>query len=113
MDNRYRDSPVAYICSPYFGDIRHNTEMAKRYSRLAVDRGWVPITPHLWLPGFISEESERELALGVGLRLLELCHEIWVCGDTISEGMRREIAHAVNTGIPVKFVKEEELNVRN
>lgn len=111
MDIKIRDSPVVYICSPYSGDIRRNTEMARRYSRLAVDRGRVPITPHLWLPGFIPEESERELALGIGLRLLDLCDEVWACGDTISEGMRREIAHAANTGIPVKYVKEEELYV--
>lgn len=113
METRNRDSPVVYICSPYSGNTRRNTEMARRYSRHAIDRGCIPLTPHLWLPGILSEETERELALAVDLRLLDRCDELWVCGDVISEGMRREIDHAVEAGIPVKSIKEEELHVCN
>ena len=111
MDTRNRDSPVVYICSRYSGNIERNTDLARRYSRLAVERGYVPLTPHLLLPQFLSEETERGLALGAGLRLLDMCQELWVCGDRISEGMKREIEHAHATGIPVRYVKEGDTNV--
>lgn len=38
-----RDSPIVYICSKYSGDTAHNAEMARRYSRLAVERGRIPL----------------------------------------------------------------------
>ena len=47
VEIRNKDSPVVYICSPYSGDVERNTEMARRYSRYAIDNGYVPITPHL------------------------------------------------------------------
>ena len=108
-----RDSPIVYICSRYRGDIAHNMAMARRYSRYAADRGCVPLTPHLWLPQFLSEETERDLAIGMDLRLLERCDELWVCGDEISEGMAAEIAHAEETGIPFRHIPEEALYVRD
>ena len=106
-----RDSPIVYICSKYSGDVRRNTEMARRYSRLAVDRGCIPLTPHLLLPQFMSEETERELAISIDLRFLSLCQELWVCGNEVSAGMRREITEAAAIGLPVRYIKEEEINV--
>ena len=58
---RYR--PLVYICSPYSGDTEGNTEKARRYSRFAADAGTIPIAPHLLFPQFLSEETERELAM--------------------------------------------------
>ena len=55
--------PLVYICSPFSGDIEGNTEKARKYSRFAVDEGAVPLAPHLLLPQFMSEKSERELAM--------------------------------------------------
>ena len=68
MDTRNRDSPVVYICSRYSGNIERNTDLARQYSRLAVERGCVPLTPHLLLPQFLSEETEREKAISLDLR---------------------------------------------
>ena len=61
MKIRNKDSPIVYIASPYAGDVKRNAEMARRYSRYAIDQGCIPITPHLWLPGILSEATEREL----------------------------------------------------
>ena len=113
METRNKDSPVVYICSPYSGDVERNTEMARLYSRYAIDNGYVPITPHLWLPSILSEETERELAISLDLRLLDLVSELWVCGDTVSEGMTREIDHAAEAGIPVMIFEEEKFHVRD
>ena len=49
---------LVYICSPYSGDVKTNTEKAKDYCRFAVEKGNVPIAPHLLFPQFMDEESE-------------------------------------------------------
>ena len=105
--------PIVYICSPYSGDVDRNIEKACRYSRFAVEEGYVPITPHLWMPLFISEETEREMAISLDLRLIDVCSELWVCGDVISDGMRREMDYAAETGTIIQYIKEEDLYVRN
>ena len=101
--------PVIYVCSPYAGDIDRNTDRAKRCSRFVVDKGGIPLAPHLLFPQFMEEEKERELALFMDIVLLSKCSELWVFGDAITEGMRREIRYAQRKGKIVKFVGEEEL----
>ena len=49
--------PIVYICSPYAGDVATNVENARRYSRFAVDMGYIPIAPHLLFPQFLNEDS--------------------------------------------------------
>ena len=44
---------------------------------------------------------------------MDVCRELWVCGDVISDGMRREMAYAADIGIPIRHVKEEEIYVCN
>lgn len=107
-----RDSPIIYIASKYAGDTARNTKAARRYCRYAIDKGCIPIAPHLLLPQFLSDETERGLAIAIDLRLLSLCEELWACGG-ISEGMRREIDYAKKAGIPVRYIREEDIHVRN
>ena len=86
--------PLVYICSKYSGDTANNTEAAKRYSRFAVDSGAIPLAPHLLLPLYMKDESERGLALFMDMVFLSKCDEIWVFGDKISSGMQAEIDKA-------------------
>ena len=88
--------PLVYICSPYSGDIETNVEAAKRYSRLAVDKGFIPLTPHLLFPQFLDDDipEERELGLFFGNALMSKCSEVWVFGERISAGMESEIKRA-------------------
>lgn len=109
MDTRNKDSPMVYICSPYSGDIQRNTELARRYSRYAVNCGYIPLAPHLLLPQFISEKTERELAIRIGIQLLEKCQELWICGKRISEGMLCEIVRANEIGLKIRNIKEDEI----
>ena len=46
--------PIVYICSPYAGDIDANVDAARRYSRFAVEQGYIPIAPHLLFPQFLN-----------------------------------------------------------
>ena len=47
--------PLVYICSPYAGDVEENVKQAQKYSRFAVDQGYLPITPHLLFTQFLDD----------------------------------------------------------
>ena len=57
--------PIVYICSPYAGDIAGNVDAARRYSRFAVDKGYIPIAPHLLYPQFLDDADPDERELGI------------------------------------------------
>lgn len=82
-----------FVCSPYAGDIEKNIANAKKYAKYVIDEGHNPIVPHLYLPEILddSKPKERELGLELGIELLKTCEEIWVFGDVISNGMRKEL----------------------
>ena len=99
--------PIVYICSPYAGDVTANVENARRYSRFAVDAGYIPIAPHLLFPQFLSEETERELAIFMDLVLLGKCEQLWVFGGEVSDGMRREIGKAKQKNMTIRYFTED------
>lgn len=101
-----RYMPMVYICSAYSGDVEGNTEKARRYSRFAVDAGRIPIAPHLLLPQFMEEESERELAMFMDIAILSKCRELWVFGKPTA-GMLKEIAYAERKQMTIKYFNEE------
>ena len=88
--------PIVYICSPYAGDVEKSVEAAQRYSRFAVDKGYIPIAPHLLFPQFLNDRNpkERQLGLFFGNALMSKCSEVWVFGSRISAGMEDEIKRA-------------------
>lgn len=79
-----------YICSPYAGDIEANVVAARRYSRFAVDKGYIPIAPHLLFLKFLND-AEPELGLFFGNALMSKCSQIWAFGNRILSGMEAEI----------------------
>lgn len=99
--------PLVYICSPYSGNTEFNANNARIYSRFAVAKGAIPLAPHLLFPQFMSEEHERSLALFMGSVLLGKCKEVWVFGDTMSDGMKIEIAKAKKMGKVIRYFNEE------
>lgn len=101
---KYR--PIVYVCSPYSGDVVGNTEKARKYCRYAVDQGAIPIAPHLLLPQFMKEETERELAMFMDIAILSKCKELWVFGSPTA-GMQSEIAYAESKRMTIKYFEEE------
>lgn len=101
--------PIVYICSPYAGDIETNVANARRYSRFAVDKGYIPIAPHLLFPQFLndSDPNERELGLFFGNAIMSKCSEIWVFGSAISNGMAAEIKRARWKNYRLRYFTEE------
>ena len=88
--------PIVYICSPYAGDTESNIKAAQKYSRFAVDKGYIPVAPHLLFPQFMNDTNpaERKLSLFFGNALMSKCSEVWVFGERISAGMEAEIKRA-------------------
>lgn len=103
--NKKRYFPLVYICSPYSGDVNLNTENARKYSRYALDKGNIPIAPHLLFPQFMSEDNERELAMHFNYVLLGVCKEFWVFGEKITDGMNKEIEVARKRKMRIRYIR--------
>lgn len=104
---------LIYVCSPYSGDVERNVELAKKYSRYVVQAGHAPITPHLYLPSFIDEKTERNLAFQINCEILSGCDELWVFGGRITKGMRFEFNTAQELGKTIRIIEglyEEDLD---
>lgn len=99
--------PLVYICSPFSCDEEGNIAKAKKYSRFAVDAGVIPFAPHLLLPLYMKEETERELAMFMNMVFLGRCEELWVFGSVISEGMQMEIKKAQKKNMKIRYFTEE------
>jgi hypothetical protein len=109
---------LVFICSPYRADdddpleraktIQRNIQMARTGCRIAVERGFIPIAPHLYFPQFLREDTEREIGIGMGLHMLSMCDELWVLGRKVSDGMAKEISCARELGLPVRIMEHPE-----
>jgi len=72
--------PLVYICSPFSGDIENNNKRTRAFCRFALDKGNIPLAPHLLFPQFMddSNEKERDLAIFMDIILMGKCQEVWV-----------------------------------
>lgn len=101
-----------YVCSRLAGDIENNIEKAKGYARfVAKECGAIPIAPHIYFTQFLDDNLPEDRAFGTmaGLMLLSDCDELWYFGDSVSQGMVREIIAAKEQGIPVRYVSDQEI----
>ncbi len=107
--------PTVYICSPYAGDVEKNVKAAQSYSRFAVDKGYIPVAPHLLFPQFLNDAdpAERQLGLFFGIALMSKCAEVWVFGSTISAGMEAEIKRARWKNYRLRYFSEDCEEVQN
>lgn len=102
-----------YVCSPLSApswlEVTENMRNARLYAA-EVNRkfGCRTMAPHAWLPLLLDDNdpAERALALELGLKLLETCDGLVVCGKTISNGMRGEIEKAMALGISILFLED-------
>lgn len=101
--------PIVYICSPYAGDVETNVQKARRYCRFAVDKGYIPIAPHLLFTQFLNDDNPKERQLGIffGNAVMSKCSEVWVFGDRISDGMEAEIKRAKRKNYRLRYFNED------
>lgn len=110
-------SNMVYVSSPMSAEtadkVEANLEFARRASRYCALCGRIPVTPHLYFTQFLREEVKTERLLGqkMGQCIMPSCSEVWVCGDTVSDGMRAEIALARKLDIPVVEVSSKDIAV--
>ena len=96
------DMKTAYICSPYSGDVKRNKQYARELTARAIQLGYAPITPHLYITECFDDNDpeQRDLGLNAGIALLSVC-DIIIVGKRygISDEMEREIFKARRLGL--------------
>lgn len=109
-----RIAPYIYVCSPWRAE---DMDTALFNSRLAmaacrsqvIERGSMPVAPHLYFPMFLcdEEETERRAGMIVAHRLLAACRGIvaYVVDDLISDGMREELELAASIGMKPVMIR--------
>lgn len=100
--------PIVYICSPFSGNTEVHIGMARAYCRFAVDKGYLPIAPHLLFPQFLddADQFERKLGCRFGEILMDRRAEVWVFGSYFSKGMKAEIQRAKRKGYTIRYFNE-------
>lgn len=105
-ENCYKN---VYICSPYRGCTLTNEAAARRFCKWAIQqKGVMPLAPHIYFTQFFDDNAsdERQSGMNMGIKWLRQCSEIWVLGESLSEGMVYEISEASRLGIPIRFFLE-------
>lgn len=92
-----------YVCHPFAADPQGNIAKVRNIAQGLLERGVMPVAPHLYLPQLIDEQTSRERALVACVELLATCDELRVFGAHRSEGMKHEIEWATAHGIPVTY----------
>ncbi len=90
---------IIYICHPYSGDPEGNRAKVVKFCMAVASTGLLPLAPQIYLPQFVDEKMQRELAMQMCRELLTRCDALGVCGDEITAGMKEEIALAEELGI--------------
>ena len=100
---------LVYISSPLRGDMERNIQRARDYCAYAASCGVIPLAPHTIFTQYLDDEQpeQREQGLRMGCELMERCDELWVMGNTISQGMQEEINFAHSRHLPVLYVSED------
>lgn len=93
--------PLAYITAGWCGNETQNMERAAQYCRTVYDAGFSPICPNLYLPLFLNDTVPEEHKDGIDMArdLLRRARVLVVCGHTVNEEMKNDIAVAQRLGI--------------
>ena len=105
--------PMVFICSPFAGKVIRNVDNARKYCRFAVSKNKLPIAPHLLFPQFLDDKDkeQRKLGLSMGMQLMKHCHEVWVFGNEVTDGMAKEIRKAEKRKKHVRYFTESCVEV--
>lgn len=90
--------PLAYITAAWYGD---SEERAAQYCRAVYEAGFSPICPTLYHSLFLNDAIPEEHKSGIDMArdLLRRSHVLVVCGHTVTEAMKNDIAVAQRLGI--------------
>ena len=93
--------PLAYITAAWYGGESEIMEKAAQYSRTVYEAGFSPICPALYLPLILNDAvpEEHKSGIDMGRDLLRRSRVLVVCGHTVTEAMKNDIAIAQRLGI--------------
>lgn len=93
--------PLAYVTAAWVGSDPENMEQAARYCRMVYEAGFSPICPSLYMPLIVNDAVPEEHKDGQDMArdLLRRSHVLVVCGKSITEDMKNDIAVAQRLGI--------------
>ena len=93
--------PLAYITAARSADPCEATEQAAKYGRAVYEAGFSPLCPTLYQPLFLNDAvpEEHKSGIDMGRDLLRRSHVLVVCGHTVTEAMKNDIAVAQRLGI--------------
>ncbi len=100
---------IVYLAHPLSGDWESNIASARRYAEEAARSGFVPVAPYLTLYGLLHEPADRALGLEIDLRMIDVCNELWLCGERLSSGMALELEYASRSNVHIRAIKSPEL----
>ena len=88
--------PLAYITAAWCGSDAENAKQAAQYCRSVYEAGFSPICPTLFHPLFLNDAIPEEHKSGIDMarNLLKRSHVLVVCGHTVTEAMKNDIAVA-------------------
>jgi len=84
-----------FISHPFSSDPEGNRVRVDIICHDLVKQGILPISP-LHLFSFMEDDLQREEILQTCFRLIDICDEVWIYGD--SEGCKREAEYAQCAG---------------
>ena len=93
--------PLAYLTAAWSGQPEIDMELAAGYCRLAYEAGFSPICPLIYLPLFLDDGVPEEHKAGIDMArdMLRRSHTLIVCGETVDEDVKNDIAVAGWLGI--------------
>lgn len=97
---------LIFLASPLKGDMENNIKKAREYSKYIVEQGHIPFAPHLLFTQFLDDTNpeERKIGISMGFKFMEFCDELWIFGDTISEGMKGDIEEFKKMNKPIRYI---------
>ena len=92
---------LAELTAAWCGEDYTNAEQAAQYGRGVYEGGCAPTGPRLYLPRFLNDAvpEGRKGGIDMGRDLLRRSHVLVVCGQTVTEAMKNDIAVAQRLGI--------------
>ena len=93
--------PLAYITAAWNGDESDQTITAMRYCRTVYEAGFFPICPILFMPLFLNDAipEDHKSKTDMSRDLLRRARVLVVCGHTVDEDVKNDIAIAARLGI--------------
>ena len=96
-----------YICASFGSGPTESLAKAEWYTEYALRCGAAPIVPHFY--GLNQKKAYTGTCAAAGRSLLWLCDEVWVFGDTVTDGMRAELKFCKNLNIRIRYITEKEI----